>query len=56
MNRFALEDSLKKSLEDNDVELMKFAMKWLKFSLFAEGSFEVSDDALRKNIERIEVR
>ena len=54
--RFDLEESLQESLKNDDIELMKFAMQWLKFSLFGEGTFEIKDDALRKNLDKMEKR
>jgi Fe-S-cluster containining protein len=56
LGRFNLQDTVKSKLEDDDVELMKFAMQWLKFSLFGEGTIDIRDDALKDNFERIDMR
>ncbi len=56
LSRFDLEDAARAKLEDDDVELMKFAMQWLKFSLFGQGTIAIRDEALRSNLERIDMR
>jgi len=54
--RFDLDDSLKASLEHDDVALMKFAMQWLKFSLFGEGTMTIRDNVMRENLEKVDMR
>ena len=56
LSRFDLEASLKERLENDDMALMKFAMKWLKFSLFGEGTLDITDEALSKNLDKMEAR
>jgi Fe-S-cluster containining protein len=39
--RFEVESGLKRNLASDDVELMKFAFDWLKFSLFGEKTMQI---------------
>ena len=39
--RFKVEDSLKDKLGSDDEELLRFAFRWLRFSLFGEKTLEV---------------
>ena len=55
-SRFDLPYDVRKRIEDDDVELMRFAMQWLKFCLFGEGTIDIRDEALKDNLERIDVR
>jgi Fe-S-cluster containining protein len=39
--RFEVDSGLKRNLASNDLELMKFAFDWLKFSLFGEKTLQI---------------
>jgi Fe-S-cluster containining protein len=45
LSRFELEDSLVASLRDDDVALLRFAFRWLRFALFAEPTMKVREGA-----------
>jgi Fe-S-cluster containining protein len=38
-------------IKDDELELLKFAQKWLRFILFGEGDFKLKDGALEKRIK-----
>jgi uncharacterized protein len=42
--RFEVESGLKSKLASNDVELMRFAFDWLKFSLFGEKTIQIKNE------------
>jgi hypothetical protein len=39
-------------LEEDELEFLKFSMKWLRFATFGEGDFKVKEDARKKAKER----
>jgi Fe-S-cluster containining protein len=43
--RFELEDGLLDELEKNDLALLRFAFRWLRFALFAEPTMKVRESA-----------
>ena len=45
LSRFELEDSLVATLRDDDVALLRFAFRWLRFALFAEPTMKVRKGA-----------
>lgn len=45
LSRFELEDSLLTTLRDDDLALLRFAFRWLRFALFAEPTMKVRDGA-----------
>lgn len=48
LNMFKLDDGLVKKIKEDDVELMRFAVKWLRFSLFGENTLEIDNEILKK--------
>lgn len=45
LSRFELEDSLLATLRDDDLALLRFAFRWLRFALFAEPTMKVREGA-----------
>jgi hypothetical protein len=41
-----------KKIRDDELELLKFSLKWLRFTMFGEGDFTVRDDARQQARER----
>jgi hypothetical protein len=39
-------------IKDDELELLKFSLKWLRFTMFGEGDFKVKDEARRRAKER----
>jgi len=40
LNHYAIEESILKRIKADDIELLKFGLKWLKWLLFKEGDFK----------------
>jgi Fe-S-cluster containining protein len=53
-DRFDVDDETKARIENDDVELLKFGFKWLRFSLFGEKTIEVKSDVLEEKKREIE--
>jgi Fe-S-cluster containining protein len=46
LNYFDVEDEVVNTIRTDDVELMKFAFQWLRFSLFREPTMKIREDVL----------
>ncbi|MHB8881555.1 MAG: YkgJ family cysteine cluster protein [Thermodesulfovibrionales bacterium] len=42
-----------KKLEEDELELLKFSLKWLRFTMFNEGDFKVDQEARQKAKEKL---
>ncbi len=51
LSAYKLKPDLVDKIRDNEIELLKFSLKWLRFALFGEGDFDVSDEAKVKAAE-----
>jgi len=47
LNRYAVEETVLKRIKNDEIELLKFGLKWLKWLLFKEGDFKLRADAQR---------
>ena len=47
LKRFQIEPGLEAKLRDDDLELMKFGFRWLRFALFGEPTVELKPEAQR---------
>jgi hypothetical protein len=47
LNRYQVEEDALERIKDDEIELLKFGLKWLKWLLFKEGDFK-----LRADVER----
>lgn len=52
LNSYEISPEEVENLKKNDLELLKFSLKWLRFTMFGEGDFKVGDEARRKALER----
>ena len=43
LKRFVVDDETVKKIRDDDVELLRFGFRWLKFCLFGEATIEIRD-------------
>jgi len=50
---FEVEDDVKDKIMDDDIELLKFAFQWLKFSLFGEKTMKVKDRVIEERKGKI---
>lgn len=53
-DRFDVDDETRARIEADDVELLKFGFRWLRFSLFGEKTIEVKSDVLEAKKREIE--
>jgi len=56
LNLFDIEEETITKIKSDDIELLKFACQWLKFSLFGEPALEVKDEIIRTKKEKIVTR
>ena len=52
LDAYQFESDFVEKIRTDELELLKFALKWLRFALFGEGDFKVSDEAKLKAAER----
>jgi len=50
---FDVDNETIEKIKEDDIELMKFAFRWLKFSLFGENTMKMKDEAVRERKEGI---
>jgi len=41
LDRYEVDESVLKRIKDDEIELLKFGLKWLKWLLFKEGDFKL---------------
>ena len=51
LKRFDIDETTLHTIENNDVELMKFGFKWIKFGLFGDPFYKLREDVLPPNQE-----
>jgi Fe-S-cluster containining protein len=47
LKRYAIDESVLERIKDDEIALLKFGLKWLKWLLFKEGDFKLRADAER---------
>jgi Fe-S-cluster containining protein len=52
LNSYEISPEVVKKIRDDELELLKFSLKWLRFTMFGEGDFKVRDDARQLARER----
>jgi len=52
LNSYEISSDEIERIKGDDLELLKFSLKWLRFTMFGEGDFRVRDDARQKARER----
>jgi Fe-S-cluster containining protein len=50
LEKFDVEASTVEKIEKDDVELLKFGYKWLRFTLFGEKTMTIRDEVVRKKM------
>jgi hypothetical protein len=48
LSRYEVDDGTLKAIQKDEVALLKFGMKWLKWLLFKEGTFKLNAEAAQK--------
>lgn len=52
LNAYEIEPDVVTKIKEDELELLKFSLKWLRFTMFGEGDFKVRDEARQKARER----
>jgi Fe-S-cluster containining protein len=52
LDAYELEPETVKKIREDELQLLKFSLKWLRFTMFAEGDFKIRDEAQKKAQER----
>jgi hypothetical protein len=50
LDRFDLDDALVEEIKTNDVALLTFAFRWLRFALFKEPTVQVRPEAAERSV------
>lgn len=53
---YGVEPEVIERIRKNELELLKFSLKWLRFTMFGEGDFKVTDEARRRARKRTATR
>jgi len=53
LDSYQLEPDLLDKIRSSELDLLKFSLRWLRFALFGEGNFKISDEAKVKASERL---
>lgn len=51
LDSYEIEPEIIKEIRDDELALLKFAQKWLRFTLFGEGDFKFKDKAIQKKMK-----
>ncbi|MEW5947773.1 MAG: YkgJ family cysteine cluster protein [bacterium] len=51
LKRFAVDDRTLETIKSDDLELLKFGFRWLRFSLFREDTFKIREEEIRRHRE-----
>ncbi len=49
---YEIDPDVVKRMREDELELLKFSLKWLRFAMFGEGDFKVKDEARQRARER----
>jgi Fe-S-cluster containining protein len=52
LNAYIIDRNVIQRIREDELEFLKFSMKWLRFATFGEGDFKVKEDARKKAKER----
>ena len=44
MNRYSVDDATVEKIKADEIDLLKFGLKWLKWLLFKEGDFDLKSE------------
>ncbi|MFA4827839.1 MAG: YkgJ family cysteine cluster protein [Thermodesulfovibrionales bacterium] len=53
LNAYDIEPEVVKRIKEDDIELLKFSLSWLRFTMYGEGDFKVKEEARKKARERL---
>jgi len=52
LDSYEIDPEVIEKIRNDELELLKFSLKWLRFTMFGEGDFKVKEDARRRAKER----
>jgi Fe-S-cluster containining protein len=52
LDSYEIDPAVVEKIRNNELELLKFSLKWLRFTMFGEGDFKVKKDARQRAQER----
>jgi hypothetical protein len=52
LEAYEIDPAVVEKIGNDELELLKFSLKWLRFTMFGEGDFKVKDEARRLAKER----
>jgi len=52
LSSYEVEPDIIKKIQEDELELLKFSLKWLRFVMFGEGDFTVKDEARQRARQR----
>jgi Fe-S-cluster containining protein len=52
LDAYIIEPDVIERIKEDELELLKFSLSWLRFTLFGEGDFKIKDEAQKKAQER----
>ncbi len=53
LNAYEIGTEVVNKIKEDDIELLKFSLSWLRFTMFGEGDFKVNEEARKKAQERV---
>ncbi|MBI5075710.1 MAG: YkgJ family cysteine cluster protein [Nitrospirae bacterium] len=53
LDAYEIEPEVIEKLKQDELELLKFSLSWLRFTLYGEGDFKVREDARKKAKEKV---
>ncbi len=53
LKAYKIEPGVVQKMQEDEIELLKFSLSWLRFTLFGEGDFIVNEDARKQAQEKI---
>ncbi len=52
LDSYEIDPAVVEKIRNDELELLKFSLRWLRFTMFGEGDFKVRDDARQRAQER----
>nr|CAJ31182.1 conserved hypothetical protein (unknown protein family UPF0153) [uncultured sulfate-reducing bacterium] len=56
LEKFEVDDEVRRKIKEDDVELLKFGYDWLRFALFGENTMKIRSDVLQAKKKEIDSR
>jgi len=53
LDAYEIEPEFVKKIREDDIELLKFSLSWLRFTMYGEGHFKVREEARKQAKERV---